>query len=755
MKRIFLILIILLSFSQILEAQNNVTLAHWIGGRVIGAVKEANLHVANADSVGLIPADSVVTISIALTMIDTGTSDSSRASFQADTLLFNLPVSQITGLLDSLAKYLSRSEFADSTQDNSHIFSVVQAFLSGLRIGSNIPYVSELTIDSTSVYYIGGHVDGAGRWTIMADGADIMITSESGRDLILGRTEVAKIRIGNILTSFLDNVNFTKNVTSTLGIYANGDSLMRGIDVSDTSRAIKEVIRDTIILVIDDSSLVNTNELLTAINDSLNALIARVNTWLSRQTFAAGVFIETDSLRISTPNVAGMHKTAIQISSADFGNAAGNEIGIQWMNNNFTLPVLSEASSWSDRAGRWGLRYYTYNGSQNLAVQINGDGNITKFYNDTTYGDIVGLNNLEMAGNGLFGKSVFIDGDTLYIIDASGQDTVRIFDDGDTTRIESDNPIKVGEGSIIVAGDTVVIDKNLKIQEGGSIRGITSEVNGLICNTMDNNQDEITITTIDSSGIGLVRVHWNEFTASINGVIFFIGNDSISVNTGDVLNATDYYVYLNSIGRVVSTTVNPNGSPHVRIADIRIRSSAGVAEVLGWRPGTPHTTEAIYEIYDWITSQPPVFIDGLETRFVSTTGRIDIELGTAFKAMHKVDLVDTGLDSVMIRTSNDTLVNDLAKITKYYDGTTIGTNKYFSVLIGRVVQDTSMVAKIAIAVQDRPSIEYVSATQAIDDVDMVKIAVFPGIYKGSVIPVAYAILKKGDPSTIQIIDKRH
>lgn len=494
------------------------------------------------------------------------------------------------------------------------------------------------------------------------------------------------------------------------------------------------------------------------VTDSLKAQasLAGINAFSAHQTFSAGATVDTDSLRISTPNVAGMHKTAIQISSADFGNAAGNEIGIQWMNNNFTYPVLSEISSWSDQAGRWGLRHYTYSGSQNLAVQINGDGNMTKMYNDTTYGNIVGLNNLEMAGTGLFGKSVFINGDTLYIVDASGQDTVRIYDDGDTTRIESDNPIKVGEGSIIVAGDTVVIDKNLKIQEGGSIRGITSEVNGLICNTMDDSQDDITITTIDSSGIGLVRVHWDDFTASINGVIFFIGNDSISVNTGDVLNATNYYVYLNSIGRVVSTTVNPNGSPHVRIADIRIRSSAGVAEVLGWRPGTPHTTEVIYEIYDWVTSQPPVLVDnGLATRFVAATGRIDIELGTVFKAMHKVDLVDTGLDSVMIRVSNDTLVNDLAEITKYYDGTTIGANKYFSVFIGRVVQDTSMVAKIAIAVQDRPSTEYVSAAQAIDDVDMVKIAVFPGIYKGSVVPVAYAIMKKGDPSTIQIIDERH
>ncbi|KKM59994.1 hypothetical protein LCGC14_1546360, partial [marine sediment metagenome] len=42
---------------------------------------------------------------------------------------------------------------------------------------------------------------------------------------------------------------------------------------------------------------------------------------------------------------------------------------------------------------------------------------------------------------------------SIYVTDAGGSDSLRIYDDGDTTRFESDNPIKIGEGSLVVGTD--------------------------------------------------------------------------------------------------------------------------------------------------------------------------------------------------------------------------------------------------------------------------------------------------------------
>ncbi len=54
-------------------------------------------------------------------------------------------------------------------------------------------------------------------------------------------------------------------------------------------------------------------------------------------------------------------------------------------------------------------------------------------------------------------SSVF-DGNRLYLTDAGGADSLLIYDDGDTTRFESDNPIKIGAGSIIIdaSGDVTI-----------------------------------------------------------------------------------------------------------------------------------------------------------------------------------------------------------------------------------------------------------------------------------------------------------
>ena len=66
----------------------------------------------------------------------------------------------------------------------------------------------------------------------------------------------------------------------------------------------------------------------------------------------------------------------------------------------------------------------------------------------------------------------------LLILDATKADTAWIYDDGDTTRFESDNPIKVGAGSIVIDGDTLWV-AGVKVEnEGGCLATNDLHVHG-------------------------------------------------------------------------------------------------------------------------------------------------------------------------------------------------------------------------------------------------------------------------------------
>lgn len=52
--------------------------------------------------------------------------------------------------------------------------------------------------------------------------------------------------------------------------------------------------------------------------------------------------------------------------------------------------------------------------------------------------------------------------DSITITDASGADSILLFDDGDTARWSSDNPIKIGANSIIIKTDgDLIVEKNI------------------------------------------------------------------------------------------------------------------------------------------------------------------------------------------------------------------------------------------------------------------------------------------------------
>jgi len=93
--------------------------------------------------------------------------------------------------------------------------------------------------------------------------------------------------------------------------------------------------------------------------------------------------------------------------------------------------------------------------------------------------------------------------------DPTGTDTFYIYDDGDTTRFESDNPIKIGDASLIVeTGGNVAITGDLAI--GGTLTGDGSGLTGITdadWDTAGNYLFPMNIT--DSVGIGTATPHSN------------------------------------------------------------------------------------------------------------------------------------------------------------------------------------------------------------------------------------------------------
>ena len=62
----------------------------------------------------------------------------------------------------------------------------------------------------------------------------------------------------------------------------------------------------------------------------------------------------------------------------------------------------------------------------------------------------------------LYAKEIFVDSTGYIGSDISGADSFQLYDDGDTTRLESDNPIKIGENSFIVGTDGLTTVDSIK-----------------------------------------------------------------------------------------------------------------------------------------------------------------------------------------------------------------------------------------------------------------------------------------------------
>lgn len=133
-----------------------------------------------------------------------------------------------------------------------------------------------------------------------------------------------------------------------------------------------------------------------------------------------------------------------------------------------------------------------------------------------------------------FPKSIIVKGDSTIITDVSGADSALIFDDGDTTRFESDNPIKVGNGSIIVEtnGDvnisgTTTSEYNLGqlyTDDGSVVINIAATetyytVTGLTLDSSENTTLTDSSITVSKSGYYAILSVSPSFTHATNSTI--------------------------------------------------------------------------------------------------------------------------------------------------------------------------------------------------------------------------------------------
>ncbi len=148
-------------------------------------------------------------------------------------------------------------------------------------------------------------------------------------------------------------------------------------------------------------------------------------------------------------------------------------------------------------------------------------------------------------------KDILISGNDLWITDATGADSVRIYDDGDTTRFESDNPIKVGNGSIIISGDSVVIGGDLVVE--GSFMEVTNA--HIELTTTDSVATTISVTgTYQPMGNTFEVTRAAEFI-QLTDTLVYTGSDSllagwvfgVSASSGTATNNASWQLFINSV----------------------------------------------------------------------------------------------------------------------------------------------------------------------------------------------------------------
>ncbi|MGC9316119.1 MAG: hypothetical protein ACP5G4_10925, partial [bacterium] len=343
------------------------------------------------------------------------------------------------------------------------------------------------------------------------------------------------------------------------------------------------------------------------------------------------------------------------------------------------------------------------------------------------------------AGLTVDGDVFVINGHRYYGIDASGADTFWIYDDGDTTRFNSDNPIKVGNASLVVETDGDVVATQDFYVLGDAFFDNDIDVDGDVYATKVYTSDSIIVGTsmFVTRNVEIDRDLRVNDDAYINDTLFVGGNayfdkdvvidDDLRVN--DSLIVYGDGVFHNDIEIGDSLFVNE----YVRIAgDVWIGDNLDIMDSLMiWGPiviagAQPLFADTIYTslirgdvagslfVRDYLVA-PEVVIDSIEAWHGSSILMkddfvLDADLTVNGDGIFQSDIyvTDTLHGNVIDADSglfNTTVTNDLI----VGDSSFFGNISYFS---GVALFDSSVVFNDNILIDNGNRIVGVDATQA-------------------------------------------
>lgn len=299
----------------------------------------------------------------------------------------------------------------------------------------------------------------------------------------------------------------------------------------------------------------------------------------------------------------------------------------------------------------------------------------------------------------------------------------------------------------------------------GSNVGGTEE--GVAIDTLVNNtigaadvDNVISVTEATVGGVREVTLHWSDLTVYIGEEAYNLSAGSILLNNADVVNPTNYYVYIritNGVPEVVKSLTDPDQDPSVNynyawLAIPRIKSVGGVATIYFVRRAYCPVNFLLHKIGEYDFQVTPEWVSGGGLTINSTTGVVDMEEVEVRRMRYETDLplVTAG---VMMYADETTTAANLEQITTYLDGSAITAGKYHKILFGRLSSPFSTNPFIIIR-QSKPATEYASLDEAKSDIENVAATSFPATYNGVILPVAYIIMKKADASDLTTVDLR-